>query len=124
VVEGVTDGLSKSGTTRDAAQLLDQPSVHCLNQRPAEPLTSLATLVGGLTADVGLDLIQSRDPVQSFGGERRLDGDMDVVELAPRMPLACHSTRYARGTLGSLAQQNASRGLSFAVALTRRPNPV
>jgi hypothetical protein len=70
VVEGVTDGLSKSGTTRDTAQLLGQPLVHCLNQRTAEPLTSLAALIGGLTADVGLDLIQSRDPVQSFGGER------------------------------------------------------
>jgi len=83
----VQRSVGKPGSSRDAAQLLVQPCVYCLDQRPAALLAHGASFIGGLTADVGLDRIQGRDPLQRLGGERRFDGNMDVVEFPPRMPV-------------------------------------
>jgi hypothetical protein len=108
VVHRVTDCLGEGGSTGDTAKLFGEPDMHGLNQRPALLLAYAPTFFGGLAADVGLNRIERGNPPQGFFGNRRLRGDEDIVEFPSRVPLACHSTRYARGTLGSLAQQKAS----------------
>jgi hypothetical protein len=67
--------------------------VHRRHQRAAQRAANGAALLGRPSADLGLDLIQGRDPAQSLLGKRRFGCNMNVVELAPRVALACHSTR-------------------------------
>jgi hypothetical protein len=59
--------------------------VHGLDQRAAEFLPHPAAFLGGLPPDIGLDLIQCRDPPQGFLRKQRLRGNVDLVKLATRM---------------------------------------
>jgi hypothetical protein len=55
--------------------------VHGLDQRPTAALPCQPPLLGGTTADLGLDLIQCGNALQRLGGDGRLVGGMDVEEL-------------------------------------------
>src|SRR5690349_20953307 len=59
--EGIADRLGEFGLLADQCELLAQPRLECRDQRPAVLLTDGAALLGGLAADVALDLIDRGD---------------------------------------------------------------
>ena len=85
LIERIAHGVSQTGTTGDAGDLLSEPDVHRLNERPTALLTCQAAIFGGLAADIGLNSIERCDTQKGFLGERGLRGDLDLVELPPRV---------------------------------------
>ncbi len=110
MVEGVADRLRQLGATGQPPELFAQPNLQGLHERTAALLTFALPIFSSMAANVALNRIEHGDSLKRLMCKRRLRGDVDGIEFPPRVPLACHSTRCARGTLGSLAQQKANRG--------------
>jgi len=85
MLQRITDRLSQCRSAGDAIELFIQPRMHGLDQRPAVLFTRDLTLFGGLSTQIGLDLVQRRDPPQRFLGQRRLCRHLNIVELSPCM---------------------------------------
>ena len=104
-------------------------------ERPRAGLPDLPPLVGWTATDLPLNRVQSRDPLQSFLGHRRLVSDVKIVELPsdvrptrrlanasgfidlvePRVPVGLQRAReVAQVTLGMLA---------LAIGRVREPHP-
>ena len=73
--QGITDGVSELALLADESELLAQPRLKCLDERPTAVLAHSATLLGRATADLALDLVESPDPHQRFRRDRRRRGE-------------------------------------------------
>ena len=85
MVQGVAHCLGQCGAAGDTLQLFGQPDAHRLDQRPATLLTYRSAVLGMQATELGLDGVEFGNAPQGFRSQRRLGGDMDVVELAPDM---------------------------------------
>jgi hypothetical protein len=85
VIERIAHGLCQSGTPGDAVDLYGEPQVHRLDNRATALLTCQPAIFGGLAADFGFNRIERGDTQQGFLDQRRLRGDLDLVELSPRV---------------------------------------
>jgi hypothetical protein len=92
-------------------------------ERPAAARSCLTSATGGAATDLGLDLVRRTDAPLGLGRHQRLVGGVDVEERLPCVTLARHSTRFARGTLGSLAKQKTSCGASSTASDISRTKP-
>ena len=85
VIQRVTDRLGEGGSTRDAAELLVEPDIQGLDERPAFAISHALTFLGGVTENAGLDRVQLGDPLHGFFGDRRFGRDEHFVELPSRV---------------------------------------
>jgi hypothetical protein len=81
----VADGLRQIGDGGHTADMILQPPMQGFHDRSTSLLPHLLAVVGGVTADVGLDRIELADAHQHLGGKRRLGGDIEVVEGPPHV---------------------------------------
>lgn len=68
--EGVADRLGELGLLADQAELLAQPWLEHLDDRPALLSARGPSLVGTATADLSLDAIESGNVLQRLAGDR------------------------------------------------------
>ena len=80
VPQRVAHGGRQRRSTGQSGQLLLQPGVQRLDDRTAALLTDGVAMLGSMTADLRLDLVELADSRERFGGERRLGGDVEFVE--------------------------------------------
>ena len=99
-------------------QLLVQPGVQCFDQRPAVLLALRPAMLGGGAADVVLDGIEFGNPSQCLLGQRRDIGEVNVVELAPRMR---PTVGELRAIVGFAAEQAAEPGIAVDLNQTAEP---
>ena len=109
VTQRVTHGLREIGGSGYPMDVDLQPVMQRLDDRSTSLLPDLSPLLGGAAADLSFDPVKCGNSCQHFRRERRLRRRVELEEVAPHMPLRCHSTRCAGGTSGSSAQQNANR---------------
>ena len=117
VVQCVSDRLGQSGTTGDAAERFRQPCLHRLDEWTAALLAHPSAFLGGLATDLGLDLVERGNLAQGFLGERRLNGGVDVIELAPRMG----PTESQLGDIAHVCDQAAKSGVAVDLEKTTEP---
>src|ERR1700756_1715273 len=78
VAQCIADRVGEGGFGRDARELLLQPCLHGLDQRPALGWAGPGALMGRAAVDARLDLVEFGDPPQRLGGDRGAGG---VVEI-------------------------------------------
>ena len=91
----IADGLAQTRGGGYPPGVVLQPDMQRLHDRPTSFLPDQPSIVGGMTADFGLDRVEFADAFQHLGGERRLGGGVKVVEFSSCMsPTKCQ--RYGR----------------------------
>ena len=86
------------------------------HDRSTSLLPHLLSVVGGVTADVGLDRIELADARQHLGGKRRFRGDIEVVEGPPHVgPAEGKAYRIASAISGQPLEPGISVDLENAV---------
>jgi hypothetical protein len=83
--QGVADGLGEVRGGGDSAQVGLQPGVQGLDDRSTAVLPRLSPVFGWMAADLALDRVERLDPRQHLGRERRLGGDVELVEVPPHV---------------------------------------
>ena len=68
--QGIAHGFCQVRPARQARQVLLQPALQVLDQRPTSPLTNGLPDIWRLAADLGLDLIELGDACQYLSGKR------------------------------------------------------
>lgn len=76
----VADGLGQLALLADGPQAGLEPGLQGFEQGPGPGLARRATILGGSTADVGLDGVERHDPLQHLAGDRRGAGDGQFIE--------------------------------------------
>src|SRR5262245_16653668 len=83
--QSVSDRLGEPGLLAEELELVAQPWLERLDERPAAFLADLAPLGGGTAADFGFDAVELGDARQRIAGDRRGTGRGKLVELATDM---------------------------------------
>src|SRR5687768_12688048 len=78
----VTDRLGELALLADKSELLAQPRLKSLDERPAAVLAHSATLLGRAAADLALDPVEGRDAGERFRRDRRRSAG-EFIELPP-----------------------------------------
>src|SRR5258708_32650838 len=78
--EGVADGLGRLDLLAEERELLAQPRLQRLDQRPRALLTGGTTLLGRAASDLSLDPVEGGDPRQGLGRDRRRATLGELVE--------------------------------------------
>src|SRR5271166_6968757 len=93
----IADSLRQARGGGDAPALLLEPDMQGIHDGPTSRLPRLPSIVGGMAADLGFDLIEIANAFQHLGCQRRLGGGVEVVELPPRVgPAKCQRYRSVR----------------------------
>src|SRR6266481_7877495 len=69
----------------DLRDALNHPGMQGIEQRHRVSLTCREALLGRTTADMILDLIQTANALESLFGERRVQRDLHLKKMPPRM---------------------------------------
>jgi len=69
--ERIADRLGELALLAERLEPGPEPRLQRLDQRPASRLSGSAALVGRTAADVSLDGVERRDPLQRLGRDRR-----------------------------------------------------
>ena len=67
----ITRGLREIGCARDARQLIVQPNMQCLDDRPTARTPDLYSVFSGIAAYLSLDHIEAGHASQQFSRDRR-----------------------------------------------------
>lgn len=80
--ERIADRLGQLGLLADQSQLLAQPWLHGLDDRPALLLARNPALIRGSAADRSLEAIELGDALQGLAGDRRGTALSELIEAA------------------------------------------
>jgi hypothetical protein len=83
--ERIADSLGELRLLADQAELLAQPWLHGLEDRPALFLARDPTCIGIMATDRGFDAIELGDALEGFAGDRSGTGLSELVEASPHM---------------------------------------
>ena len=94
----LVSGIRDLGVTRQLAAFRPHPSLEGADERRHPDLSDRVPLGGAEAVDVALDGEDCVDPAHRLDRQGRLGHIGQHEQLAPPMPLRCHSTCCARGT--------------------------
>ena len=108
--DGVADRLGQIGDARNPVDMLVQPAIQGLDNRPTSLVAHPPAVLGGMPADLGLDRIEFANAPQHVGRQRRLGGDVEIVEAPPQVrPAECQRHR----SIGAISGQPFEPGIAI-----------
>src|SRR5271167_2366576 len=111
----IADRLRQARGGRHAPDVVPEPDMQGLHDGSTSLLPDLPSIVGGMAADLGFDLIEIANALQHLGCERRLGGGVKVVELPPHMsPAKCQRYRSVRTRPGQPLEPGITIDLKYA----------
>jgi len=121
VPQRVAHRLGQIRRARDAIDMLPQPDMQRVHDRPTSLLPDPLPMIGGMAADLSFDRVERRDAGQHFGRQRRLCRSMELEELAPHMRPA---ERQPHRSVGTIARQPLEPGIAVDLQHAREASQV